>query len=104
MAKLTNAELQALATQLALKLNTESHEAKDAFEVKHKVKYQKFEDGVKALAFKIGLTFRSVSFDDPKAPECTYYHFAEILNRLIIKQIDIKDVKDLMLAVEKDLK
>ena len=83
MAKLTNAELKALAEQLTQKLNQAESKRYDAAK-------KDFEKRWETIL--------------QTAPVRKYVNSQDILNRLIIKQIDIKDVTDLMKAVEKDLK
>ena len=111
MAKLTNTELKALAEQLTQKLNAERSKTyaaiSAAFEAKNKGILETFKEDIKCVAKDrdIEVSFNSWDYGMKYAPEQPErFYTKDILNRLIIKQIDIKDVTALMKAVEKDLK
>ena len=111
MAKLTNTELKALAEQLTQKLNAAASKTyaaiSAAFEAKNKGILETFKKDVERMAKNrnIEVSFNSWGYGMKYAPEQPEHFYTEdILNRLIIKQIDIKDVTALMKAVEKDLK
>ena len=112
MAKLTNTELKALAEQLTQKLTEAESKryniAKEVFDKQHRGVVENFKKQIESLgalkAIEVSYGYGEVHLNLENAPERKHFQTSDILNRLIIKQIDIKDVTDLMKAVEKDLK
>ena len=109
--KLTKIELTAMAEQMCKRLNTEASIVYAAqielFEKPLEGRRNLFIEEVKVLeehGKKFGVNVWYSTVDMPGAPKKVWFDEHDIFNRLVIKQIDLKDVQHLVNFVEGDLR